>query len=231
MGASGESERAKPGGSRLEKITNLAILATLLFLLLNPSGLIGSWFGRQLAETRARRAVESQWGELTGLSDAGGETTGDGRPVVIEFLDYQCPACRAVAPQVSKAIADGSASIVVRHLPLEAIHPLAREAAKAVVCAEQQGRFRAAHEALMGDGDLVSRRDWLGMAGIAGVGDLSQFVECLEGEEADERVASDMRMAAALGISSTPTFLTPRGIFRGTGGFEAAMEGTVSGTN
>lgn len=219
------------GRDRLGKITNIAILGTLLFLLLNPSGVIGSWVAGQFAEKRQQQAIASLWGELTALSDAGGETTGDGRPVVIEFLDYQCPACRAVAPQVSEAIEDGSASIVVRHLPLEAIHPLAREAAKAVVCAEQQGRFRAAHDALMGDGDLVSRRDWLGMAGLAGVGDLSQFVECLEGEEADERVASDMRMAAALGISSTPTFVTPRGIFRGTGGFEAAMEGTVSGTN
>jgi len=219
------------GRGRLSKITNIAILGTLLFLLLNPSGVIGSWVARQFAEKRQQQAVASLWGELTGLSDAGGETTGDGRAVVIEFLDYQCPACRAVAPRVSKAIEDGSASIVVRHLPLEAIHPLAREAAKAVICAEQQGRFRAAHEALMGDGDLVSRRDWRGMAGIAGVGDLSQFAECLEGEEADERVEGDMRMAEALGISSTPTFVTPRGIFRGTGGFEAAMEGTLPETD
>ena len=66
------------------------------------------------------------------------------------------------------------------------------------------------------------------MAKNAGVADLSQFAECLEGEGADERVAADMRMAEALGISSTPTFVTPRGIFRGTGGFEAAMEGTPS---
>ena len=111
------------GRDRLGKITNFAILGTLLFLLLNPSGVIGSWVVRQFAEKRQQQAVASLWGELTGLSDAGGETTGDGRPVVIEFLDYQCPACRAVAPQVSKAIEDGSASIVVRHLPLEAIHP------------------------------------------------------------------------------------------------------------
>lgn len=216
------------GRDRLGKITNIAILGTLLFLLLNPSGVIGSWVARQFAEKRQQQAVAALWGELTGLSDADGEATGDDRPVVIEFLDYQCPACRAVAPQVSKAIEDGSASIVVRHLPLEAIHPLAREAAKAVVCAEQQGRFRAAHEALMGDEDLVSRRDWLGMAETAGVVDLSQFAECLEGEGADERVAADMRMAEALGISSTSTFVTTRGIFRGTGGFEAAMVGAPS---
>lgn len=135
------------GRDRLGRITNIAILGTLLFLLLNPSGVIGSWVGRQFAERRQQQAVAALWGELTGLSGAGGETTGDGHPVVIEFLDYQCPACRAVAPQVSKAMEDGSATIVIRHLPLEAIHPLAREAAKAVVCAERQGRFRTAHEA------------------------------------------------------------------------------------
>ncbi len=214
------------GRDRLGKITNIAILGTLLFLLLNPSGVIGSWVSRQFADLRQQRAVGALWEELAGYSGVGGEPDANGRPVVIEFLDHQCPACRAVAPLVSRAIEDGTAHIVIRHLPLEAIHPIAREAAKAVVCAERQGRSHAAHEALMDDEDLVSRRDWLVMAGMAGVGDLSQFAECLEGEEAEQRVEGDMRMAAALGIGSTPTFVTRKGIFLGTGGFQAAMEGT-----
>ena len=44
------SEEAAPSNARrngLEKITNIAILVTLLVLLLNPSGLVGRWVGRQ----------------------------------------------------------------------------------------------------------------------------------------------------------------------------------------
>ena len=234
MGAPDESERAKLGGSRLEKITNLAILATLLFLLLNPSGLIGSWFGRQFAETRARRAVEGLWGELTDSASFPvpvEQQVPAGAPIIVEFLDYQCPACRAVAPVVADAWERGTATIVVRHLPLEQIHAGAREAAKAVVCAEWQGRLRAAHHALMGEGDWVSRRDWVGFAEEVGIADPGLFAECLVGEEAEERVENDLRIAAGLGITSTPTFVTPQGIYGGTGGFQAALEGTLSGTN
>lgn len=144
MGAPDDAGTGKARSSRLEIITNLAILATLLFLLLNPSGIIGRWIGRQFAETRERNAVTSLWSELTdsGSGRLGEKDVGVAEPIIVEFLDYQCPACRAVAPHVSKAMEDGSVSIVVRHLPLEEIHPIAREAAKAVVCAERQGIFR-----------------------------------------------------------------------------------------
>lgn len=139
------------------------------------------------------------------------------------FLDYQCPACRTVAPSVSAAWDDGTATIVVRHLPLERIHPFAMDAAKAVVCAEWQGRMREAHEALLSDVGWVARRDWLGMAESVDVGDLLKFEECLGGREAEARVESDRRMAAELDIASTPTFVTERGVYPGVRGFTAAL--------
>ena len=108
---------------------------------------------------------------------------------------------------------------------------MAREAALAVVCAERQGRLRAAHEALIGDGDWVPLRDWLGMAEKVGIGDLARFAECLGGHDAEQRLANDLQLAAALGIASTPTFVTPQGIYRGTGGFQAALDGILKQEN
>lgn len=200
------SEEAAPSKARrnkLEKITNIAILVTLLFLLLNPSGFVGRWFGRQVAEVRDRQAVANVWSELTDVP--GGSGLGrarTGASIVVEFLDYQCPACRTVAPAVTAAWDEGTATMVIRHLPLERIHPFAMDAAKAVVCAEWQGRMREAHEALLSDEGWVARRDWLGMAESVGVGDLLKFEECLGGREAEARVESDRRMAAELDIAS-----------------------------
>lgn len=211
-------------GDRLGKITNLAILATLLFLLLNPSGVIGSWAGRWLADIRERRAVADLWSELTGpVGDFGVNSGGDSRPVMVEFLDYQCPACRAVAPTVAEVWDDGPAAIAIRHLPLGQIHPLAEEAAVAVVCAEWQGRLREAHDALLGEGEWLTSQDWLGLGEAIGIRDLTRFAECLKGEDAKARVDSDLQMAATLGIAGTPTFVTKRGIFPGANGFHAAL--------
>ena len=211
-------------GDRLGKITNIAILVTLLFLLLNPSGVVGRWVGRQWAEVGERRAVAGLWSELAGPGGALGlGNGGDARPVVVEFLDYQCPACRAVAPVVAEAWDGGIVTIVIRHLPLDQIHPLAREAAKAAVCAEWQGRLREAHDALLGEGGWVTTQDWLGMGEAIDIADLKRFAECLEGEEAEARVDSDLQMAANLGIASTPSFVTDRGIYRGGNGLRAAL--------
>ena len=227
-----ESRPEKARAGWLERITNLAILGTLLILLLNPSGPIGSRVSRQVAETRERRTIENLWGGLTApQSDVGDEQAAAGAPIIVEFLDYQCPACKAVAPAVAEAWKKGTATIVIRHLPLEEIHPLAREAALAVVCAERQGRLRAAHEALIGDGDWVPLRDWLGMAEKVGIGDLARFAECLGGHDAEQRLANDLQLAAALGIASTPTFVTPQGIYRGTGGFQAGLDGILKQEN
>lgn len=215
---------ARARRTRLEKITNSAILVTLLVLLLNPSGLVGRWVGRQVAEVRERRAVASLWSELTGVpGDPGHEQASADHPIVVEFLDYQCPACRAVAPLMKAVWDDGTATIVVRHLPLEIIHPFAMDAAKAVVCAEWQARLREAHEALLIEEGWVERRDWLGMAEAVGVGDLLKFEECLGSREAAARVESDRRMAVALDIASTPTFVTERGVYPGMNGFSTAL--------
>lgn len=212
-------------GDRLGKITNIAILVTLLFLLLNPSGVIGRWVGRQWAEVRERRAVAGLWTELAGpVSALGVENGGDARPVVVEFLDYQCPACRAVAPVLAEAWDAGLATVVIRHLPIEQIHPVARQAAKAAVCAEWQGRLREAHDALLGEGGWVTGQDWLGLGEAIGIVDLKRFAECLEGAKAEARVDSDLQLAANLGIASTPSFVTARGVYRGANGLRAALQ-------
>lgn len=131
----------------------------------------------------------------------------------------------AVAPAVADAWENGSATIVIRHLPLERIHPQAREAAKAVVCAEWQGRLREAHDALLADRSWISRQDWIGLGEAIGVGDLARFADCLKSRKAESRVDGDMRLAADLGISSTPTFVTVHGVYHGANGFRAALQG------
>src|SRR5258708_48490 len=57
--------------------------------------------------------------------------------VIVEFSDFQCPYCQAVAPTLKKLLAkyEGRVSLAYRDLPLRDIHPQAQLAPQASLCA------------------------------------------------------------------------------------------------
>src|SRR2546425_1606229 len=63
--------------------------------------------------------------------------------VMVEFSDFQCPYCQAVAPTLKKLLLkyEGRVSLAYRDLPLRDIHPQAQSAAEASRCALEQGKF------------------------------------------------------------------------------------------
>lgn len=67
-----------------------------------------------------------------------------GKVNVVEFADFQCPYCRRLHKVLSPLLAEyGDAVFFVRaHRPLEQ-HPYAEHAARAAICAEQQGKGEA----------------------------------------------------------------------------------------
>lgn len=66
---------------------------------------------------------------------------------VVEFADFQCPACAATAPELQQLVADGSITLVYRYFPLPQ-HPLAQLAATAAAAADLQGKFWPLHDKL-----------------------------------------------------------------------------------
>ena len=76
---------------------------------------------------------------------------------VVEFGDYQCPACSRFAQTILPGFLDryvetGQVLFAYRHLPLERIHPLAVKAAEAAECGRRQNRFWEMNEALYAAG-------------------------------------------------------------------------------
>src|SRR6185503_6117111 len=74
-----------------------------------------------------------------------------GKINVVEFADFECPYCRALHPVLKRVIQDYPADrvhFVRKHVPLE-MHELARPAARAAVCTEEQGKGEAMADALV----------------------------------------------------------------------------------
>ena len=123
---------------------------------------------------------------------------------VVEFIDYQCPFCRALDRELSPVLQQyaGRVRVVRKQVPLHR-HVHARDAAKAEVCAESAGRGQAMHAALMSAPDLSVH----GLTDIAGrlSLDTDKLLLCLRSRAAETRVEADEAQYQAAGGNGVPT--------------------------
>jgi len=74
---------------------------------------------------------------------------GDGRNVLIEYSDFQCPACAQYHALIKQFLADDpNVTFIYRHFPLKSIHRNAAAAAVAAEAAGNQGKFFEMHDLL-----------------------------------------------------------------------------------
>jgi protein-disulfide isomerase len=125
---------------------------------------------------------------------------------LVEFSDFQCPACRSVAPAIQQ-IQDNYGDrvrVVFRQFPLRSIHPQAQKAAEAALCASDQGRFWEMHDALfanqgqLGVDQLKARAAELEL-------DTARFDRCLDSNAQQAKVDADLEAGRQLGVGSTPS--------------------------
>jgi len=126
---------------------------------------------------------------------------------VVEFADFECPACglsEAVARQIRAQYGD-RIRFVFRQFPLRKIHPQAEKAAEASECAAEQGKFWEAVEKLYaGQADLSvdALERYARELGL----DQNRFNQCLASGETASRVNQDLADGRAVGVRATPTF-------------------------
>src|SRR5438309_10260835 len=78
---------------------------------------------------------------------AAGARAGD--VTIIEFLDYNCPFCKKTAPELQKLLrADPRVRILYKEWPI--FGDVSEYAARSALAANWQGKFLAAHNALIG---------------------------------------------------------------------------------
>jgi len=132
-----------------------------------------------------------------------------GAPVtIVEFSDFQCPYCSRVKPAIDQIVSTygDKVRIVFRHYPLP-IHPFAPKAAEAAICADDQGKFWAMHDALFANQNEAT----LGVEGLkktaAGLGlDATKFNTCLDSGANAAKVQADLAAGNAVGVNGTPAF-------------------------
>ncbi|MFC1641421.1 DsbA family protein [Myxococcota bacterium] len=127
-----------------------------------------------------------------------------GKALVVEYSDYECPYCRLLHPRLVRMLSyyGDRVHYVKRNAPL-AGHPHARDAAKAAVCAEQQGRGNEMVEALFSAPE-VSAPTCRSIAEEMGL-ELAAFDRCLVSATTDARLRHERALIDAVGFQGLPT--------------------------
>jgi protein-disulfide isomerase len=136
---------------------------------------------------------------------------------VIEFADFECPACAQFAtlsePDVRKRLVEpGLISYRFYDYPL-AMHKNTWHASNAAACADEQGKFWEMHDQLFNEqdrwnGQATSRpkSQFQGYAKAIGL-NVDKWEQCYDARKYEPRIKANEQMAIKRGASQTPTFV------------------------
>ena len=129
--------------------------------------------------------------------------------------DFQCPACKAwhdqFAPEIMRRyVESGKVRFAYINFPIDHLHPHARAAAEAAMCAAAQGKFWGFHDRLFAaqsewaatadPGSIFSR-----LAAEAGV-DMAAWNQCLTDDVMLPMIDADQARGRTNGVDQTPYF-------------------------
>jgi protein-disulfide isomerase len=136
---------------------------------------------------------------------------------LIEYSDYACPFCGRYTSENVPALLEqygltGQVRFIFREFPLVSLHPTARVAHTAALCAGEQGAeiYWAVHDEI-----FVRQADWTNLADpiefvarlAESVGtEMTAYQECVDSGRTDEVITAGIAEAQALGFNGTPSF-------------------------
>lgn len=139
-------------------------------------------------------------------------TVPDSDVTVVEFLDFECEACRAAFPMVEQLRAEygDRVNFVIRYFPIQS-HFNAERAARAVESAAQQDKFEPMYKKMYetqsqwGEQRTPADSMFRGFATELGL-DMAAFDAAYNDPATLDRVNLDVADGKALGVRGTPTF-------------------------
>jgi protein-disulfide isomerase len=127
-------------------------------------------------------------------------------PVTIyEFSDFQCPHCKMTAPLLKKLVeeSNGKVKLLFKQYPLP-MHPKARDASKATIAADKQGKFWEMHDLLFEKQSELQTANLDDYAKKIGL-DMKRFKADMQSKETEKKIEADIAEGHAVGVDSTPS--------------------------
>ena len=170
-------------------------------------------------EEESKRAAEVHAALLPAMAGMPSKGSDNAPITILEFSDFQCPYCANAAETIEKVFAKNSKDVrlVYAQFPLESIHPWARTASIASLCAMNQSMdafwtlhdgYFAHQKEINADNVVEKSREYVSASGI----DMATWTACTTdtNSEAYKNASGEVDRAFELGreygVNSTPGF-------------------------
>ncbi len=136
----------------------------------------------------------------------------DDSPVtIIEFVDYNCPHCRASHPTIREALSlRPDIHFIAR--PIGPLSDESKDLVKLTLAAGKQGKFWELHHAFLSHRGVIGHSFLAKKAGELGI-DLDRLYADAESEEVNAQFVANSNAASVLGVKYIPTFMINKTIY------------------
>jgi len=196
-------------GAAAWSYSGLADNRTRTFLLANPELL--PQMAQAYEEQEAAKRLTKMGGEV--FTPFPGVVLGNpqGKKVLVEFTDYNCPYCEASLKDVNRLVAeDPDLKVVIREWPIfEGSDAVSRMA----LAAGLQGKYAAFHDAMFATGDANAAAKAAGL-------DMERAARDAASDAVSTELAKNLDYARALGFTGTPAWIAGDKPFGGAVGYD-----------
>jgi protein-disulfide isomerase len=124
---------------------------------------------------------------------------------IVEFFDYRCPYCKAVAKSVDEIVAaDPDVRVVLLEFPILGADSVF--ATRAAVAARAQGKYLPFHDAMMNYKGKLEQDTVLELAEDSGL-DVEKLKADMQAPEVEALIRRHHELAEKLGVTGTPAFI------------------------
>jgi protein-disulfide isomerase len=149
-----------------------------------------------------------------------------GDVTLVEFFDYNCGYCRrALSDLMDLMKSDSKLRVVLKEFPV--LGPSSIEAAQVAVAVRMQDKtgkkYLEFHQKLLGGRGQADRARALAVAKDVGL-DMARLEKDMAGEEAKATFDENIKLAEALGMNGTPSYVIGSEVVVGAAGLEALRQ-------
>lgn len=148
----------------------------------------------------------------------------NGDVTFVEFFDYNCGYCRhALADMLDLLKTDSKLKVVLKEFPV--LGPGSVEAAQVAVAVRMQApdKYLAFHKELLGGRGAANKARALAVAKDVGL-DMAQLQIDMKSPEVKKTIEEDFKLADALGLNGTPSYVIGKDVVVGAVGLAALKE-------
>jgi protein-disulfide isomerase len=162
-------------------------------------------------------AIITRAGQKQMLANPGTETVGARKPdvTIVEYFDYNCPYCKKLVPTLQALLAqDSKIAVLYKEWPI--LGDVSVYAASSALAAGWQGKYLAAHDALISGPRLAQNDQVDGILQGAGVNmDTLKKDRTVHAREIAALLARNDEEAKALTLEGTPGLVVGRQLLPG----------------